>query len=709
MNPRRIAYVIRVFPKLSETFIANEIAEVRRRGVEVRILSLCPPADEKRHKIIEQAGLEELTSYDRGEFSSILRDFRPDILHAHFATRATAAARKLSVELNIPFTFTAHRYDIYDKPPRDFAERSAAAKAVVTVSKANLQHIVQTFGVPESKVHVVPCGVDTKRFRPGMAPSTPLIVCVARLARCKNHALLLEACARLDAAGAKFHCVLVGDGPCREEIETLRNRLKLVSSVELVGAAEHDEVLGWWQRATIAVLSSESEGMPVSLMEAGACGLPAVATGVGGVPELIVDGVTGIVTRPGNAGELAQGLEKLLTDEGLARELGRAARRRVKDRFSLRKQVESLLDIWSEMLNRGRRTVAVTVTDLFGIQHDPAMPKLRQALNQEEVQRQIGRRLPRLADDCGYVHLKEIRVVRYKPGQRCLIEYTVDVEDSLGRLERVVVIGKVRAGHSPRAAYRLLDKLWNSGFCTESTDGISVPEPIGVLDDFDMWLQRKVSGVPATDLLTGPGGTLLARRVAHAAVKLHRASIPAERRHTIADELRILHTKVPTVANGNKALAERVINILTAAERLASGIPVPAASGIHRDFYADQVIVDGERLYLVDFDLYCEGDPAVDVGNFLGHVTEQSLRTLGDPNALSHVENELEERFVELSGETSRSAVRAYKTLTLVRHIYLSTLKPERRPFTESLLDLCEERLAWPKMSPTLRLPDKSF
>ena len=103
--------------------------------------------------------------------------------------------------------------------------------------------------------------------------------------------------------------------------------------------------------------------------------------------------------------------------------------------------------------------------------------------------------------------------------------------------------------------------------------------------------------------------------------------------------------------------------------------------------------MNGSCLYLVDLDLYCDGDPGLDIGNFLGHITEQSLRVLGDPRALADLERAMEERFVELSGEATRAAVRAYATLTLVRHVYLSTLFAERRPFTGTLLELCEERL----------------
>ncbi len=120
----------------------------------------------------------------------------------------------------------------------------------------------------------------------------------------------------------------------------------------------------------------------------------------------------------------------------------------------------------------------------------------------------------------------------------------------------------------------------------------------------------------------------------------------------------------------------------------------PRRCSIHRDFYADQVLVDQSRLYLIDWDLYCEGDPALDIGNFLGHVTEWSLRTLGDPQALLDRQQAMEERFVQLTGEAVRPALAAYAILTLVRHIHISSQFSDRKAFTEPLLQVCEERLA---------------
>jgi hypothetical protein len=340
-----------------------------------------------------------------------------------------------------------------------------------------------------------------------------------------------------------------------------------------------------------------------------------------------------------------------------------------------------------------RQTETIPVTDPFGVAGDPEMPSLAAATDRIEAQRRLEHRLRRLTGEHGTLRLTAIRVTRYKPGRRCVIEYDVGIEGPNALPEAVTLLGKVRRLRSGKSGYRLLDALRNAGFGDDSRDGILVPEPVGVVPEFRMWLQRKAWGRAASDLLAGPDGVELVRRIAEAAHKLHRAGVPAKRRHTMNDELRILHERLPFVAREEPRWAERIERLLGACDSLGAATPEPAYRGVHRDFYADQVIVDRGRLYLIDFDLYCEGDPGLDVGNFLGHITEQGLRAFGDPVALVDLERAMEERFVELSGEATRAAVRTYATLTLARHIHLSTLFEERRPFTESLLELCEDRL----------------
>ena len=337
--------------------------------------------------------------------------------------------------------------------------------------------------------------------------------------------------------------------------------------------------------------------------------------------------------------------------------------------------------------------VDVALIDPLGVTNDPAMYSLAAALDPAEVRRRFRGRLRRVTGENGLPRLRTIRVTRYKPGRRCVIEYDVKVERPDAAPEMVTLIGKVRRLRSGKSGYRLLNALWDVGFGADSADGITVAEPIGVVPEFRMWLQRKVQGQVATDLLAAPGGEDLVRRIAEAAHKVHRAGVLAKRRHTMNDELRILHERLPSVARSEPRWAWRIQRLLDACDRLGAGTLEPEPCGIHRDFYADQVIVAGPRLCLIDFDLYCEGDPALDIGNFLGHIREQSLRSLGDPEALADLEVAMEEQFVELAGERTRPAVRAYKLLTLARHVQLSTLFPERRPFTGNLLELCEEYL----------------
>ena len=360
MLPRRIAYVVNYFPKFSETFIASELVELQRRGIEVRVLALEPPKLALCHDFIIAAGLNRATTYGVRNFDDVLEEFRPDLIHAHFATQATAEARRLAAKFALPFTFTAHGYDIYRDPPADFRDRARSAAALITVSWANARYISNNLEVPLDLIHVIAAGVDTSRFHPLRDPHDlntngsempPLIVCVARYEPAKNLVLLLRACGILRDRGVNFRCVMIGEGKSRKIIERVRSELRLDEVVDLAGATEHNQVLGFLQGASIAVLTSEREGMPVCLMEAGACAVPVVATSVGGIPELIEHEVTGLLTAPGEAGAFADGLERLLSEPHLRRRMGAAARLRIEERFSLGRQMDQMLDIWSRSVS----------------------------------------------------------------------------------------------------------------------------------------------------------------------------------------------------------------------------------------------------------------------------------------------------------------------------------------------------------------------
>ena len=274
-----------------------------------------------------------------------------------------------------------------------------------------------------------------------------------------------------------------------------------------------------------------------------------------------------------------------------------------------------------------------------------------------------------------------IRVARHKPGRRCVLEYTLD--------DGAAVVGKLRAKGADRSTCRLLGSL--------RACGVSVPEPLGVVEECGMWLQRRFPGTPATDLLRTSDGPALARRIAETLVTLHRAGVPARKRHTIDDEIRILRERLAPLADSHPHWRGRMSDICDACRRLARTLPEPRTCGIHRDFYADHVIVSADgRLCLIDLDLYSEGDPALDVGNFIAHVTEQALREPGDPFEMRAVQAAMEDRFIELTHSSLRRAVDVYRVLSLVRHIGISDRIPARRHLTPAILDLCEMEL-WPR------------
>jgi hypothetical protein len=323
---------------------------------------------------------------------------------------------------------------------------------------------------------------------------------------------------------------------------------------------------------------------------------------------------------------------------------------------------------------------------------DDELPGLRLALDKEAARKVFKRRLPSLSRE-GKLRLKKIRLIRHKPGRRCVAEYEVVVKIPNTPEQRITLIGKTRARRSGNEGFRLQKALWDAGFDSQSRDNISVPEPIGVISDFQMWFQRKVNGPTAEQLLASPDGVVLAKRVAQAIHKLHRVNVPTDKIHTMDHELNILGNCLAQVSALNPEWSQRLERLIASCKQLGGGIQPGGNCGIHRDFYAAQVILDTDRLWLLDFDLYCMGDPSLDAGNFIGHITEQSLREYGRADGLIDAEQALEDEFVRLSGEGTRRPLHAYRDLTLARHIFLSTKFPERRHLTEKLLALCETRL----------------
>jgi hypothetical protein len=274
-----------------------------------------------------------------------------------------------------------------------------------------------------------------------------------------------------------------------------------------------------------------------------------------------------------------------------------------------------------------------------------------------------------------------------------VIQYDVFIDPPGDPAQSFAILGKIRANRAPATNFNLQRAFWRGGFDDQSADGISVAETVGIVEELQMWFQRKAPGATATALITPDASTNLSRRIGEAAAKIHRANISTDKAHSMPDELRILKECFATVSNQKPELTARLEKLFANCERAAASLTNRPTVGIHRDFYADQILFNGDRLVILDFDLYCRGDPALDIGNFIGHLTEQALRLHNNPSALEPAESALRERFLERSGPEHRRAVDVYTNLTLTRHIFLSVKFPERSHLTTPLLEMCEERL----------------
>jgi aminoglycoside phosphotransferase (APT) family kinase protein len=270
-------------------------------------------------------------------------------------------------------------------------------------------------------------------------------------------------------------------------------------------------------------------------------------------------------------------------------------------------------------------------------------------------------------------------LIRQKAGRRFLVRYDVAVA---GRTE--TLIGKSRAKGADRKTFAAHQQL-------QGRSKVTVPEPVGLIPELRMWLQRAVPGAALTSLI--PNGRLeVAERAARALFELHHSDVRPARVHTAEDEMTILRDRLLQAKEAMPDLAGRIDELLRRCEAIASALPDDARTCIHRDFYPDHVLIGEQSTTLIDLDLLSMGDPAVDVGNFAAHVTEQALRDTGDPHAYNSFAERFKRAYLDLAGPEMRDRVEAYEGLSLARHVHISTLFPNRRHITASILDLCLAR-----------------
>ena len=292
------------------------------------------------------------------ELVALFRRERPDILHAN-SSKAGVLGRLAAVMAGVPIRiFTVHGWAFsahtgFASALYERAERAMRPLTTVTICVAESERAagIATRACDPERTVVIRNGVDADvTVTTSRDGAVPTVVAVGRLQRPKDPVTLARALGRLRAS---FSAVIVGEGPERQRLEVEIRRLGLERAVVLAG--DRSDVADLLARADIFVLSSTSEGMPLSILEAMAAELPVVASAVGGVPEAVEDGDTGLLVPPHDPVPLAAALERLLADPALRRRLGASGRARVREHFGLEAFQQAHVDVYRrELIRRGR-------------------------------------------------------------------------------------------------------------------------------------------------------------------------------------------------------------------------------------------------------------------------------------------------------------------------------------------------------------------
>jgi glycosyltransferase involved in cell wall biosynthesis len=382
-----IVFILKGYPRLSETFIAQEILALERRGIPLRIVSLRRPTDKHVHPIhreikapvaylpeyLYQEPMRVLRGWWRARrlpgyktaFRTWLGDLRRDFttnrgrrfgqacvlaaelpadtrrLHAHFIHTPASVAFYTHLMTGIPWSCSAHAKDIWTSPAWEKAEKLASMDWLVTCTASGHAHL-ESLAPKADKVALVYHGLDFTRFPPPTARSDYsrilTLLSVGRLVPKKGYAVLLEALAQLPA-GIDWRLRQVGGGPLGDELKAQAAKLGIAARIDWLGALPQEQVLEEYRRADLFVLASrvaedgDRDGLPNVLMEAQSQRLAVVSTRISGVPELVIDGETGLLVPPDDAPALGAAIAALLTDRDRRARLAEAGFQRVHARF----------------------------------------------------------------------------------------------------------------------------------------------------------------------------------------------------------------------------------------------------------------------------------------------------------------------------------------------------------------------------------------
>lgn len=411
VEPRaRMAYVLGQFPSVSETFILREMCALRGLGFDLTPISMNPPA-ELVHEAAQgfarrtlyrprpiswlsakslvsaffrkpvgcMSSLRMVITYGLRDFTAVRELLSAHVaacyvvanvppghmrhVHAHFASYPATVGLLLAEILGVGFSMSCHARDIYTDETRLMSAKVAEAEFVTVCTEAGAERLQRKYTPLDSdKLKMIRHGLDFDEFKigPHRDHKVPLVLSVGRLVEKKGFPILLRAAAMLAADGLDFELAIIGDGPQREELEQLINGLGLQGRVHLSGYLTQKEIMAAYRYADLFVLTpivapdGDRDGLPNTIIEAMAAGIPVVATDVGAISELVVDEETGLLAESGNVQQIARCMERALVDQQLRETVSARGLQRVRREYDINRNVGQLGSLFAEVLHLRR-------------------------------------------------------------------------------------------------------------------------------------------------------------------------------------------------------------------------------------------------------------------------------------------------------------------------------------------------------------------
>lgn len=368
----KILYVLDRFPKLSETFILNEVVELLNRGIIIHIVALHNPFEDIVNQKVLTHGLMAKTYWlDEGHRKIFLRSdtvkalFRDvDIVHSHFATAAAEVALRIATILKKPMTVTTHAYELFENPDTPKLKHLfEQARLVFTPSLYNKDYIVQLVGCDPRKIRIVRAGIDTKQIAPKRTSDNDpkrnelMIISIGRLVEKKGLSYLLDAMQTVVKEVPNTTLYIVGDGLMRTHLEAQTKSLGIEANVQFFGNQSNERCLELIDLSDIMVLpciiseSGDRDVCPLVLQEAMALAVPVISTEIASITELVENGISGILVPQRDSKSLADAILKLANSPDSRLKMGNRARVLVEKEFDISVQVNRLTKHWNDLLN----------------------------------------------------------------------------------------------------------------------------------------------------------------------------------------------------------------------------------------------------------------------------------------------------------------------------------------------------------------------